>query len=168
MDKKQGYIPFLLLGLISIVLGIVVIAYPSESTNAIAIIIGVTTIVLGLLALIGGIVNKLTFNIVAGILVLILGIVIVASPGKFYEWLGVIVGVAFIVSGALGLAKLPKGASEKTLTVVLNVLFIILGVLLVIGRWAFQQSVAILIGIFLLIYGISYLIIAFSVRKRLQ
>ena len=162
MNNVKRMLPPLIIGIIAIVAGIFSVAYPKDASNTLAIVLGVVAIVLGVLMAVSAINVGNVLGTVLGVIVVILGVVIVSKPGTFVEWLGLIIGIWFVVAGVFGLIRNTKRFSSQFLSIIFNGLLVIGGILLIIGQWAFANALGILIGIWLIIYGVSYLLIAFS------
>ena len=90
-------------GLLSIVIGVVLIRHLHLTIAVIGLVIGIAWIVQGLTALIGGITGDVregrAWWIAFGVISLIAGIVIAAAPITSLNVLAVLVGISFIVMG---------------------------------------------------------------------
>jgi uncharacterized membrane protein HdeD (DUF308 family) len=92
-------------GLLFIVIGVILIRHLHLTRSLIGLIIGITWIVQGLAALIGGISGGVregrAWWIVFGVVSLIAGIVVAATPSSSLNVLATLLGIWFIVMGAL-------------------------------------------------------------------
>ncbi len=94
-----------IIGLLSIVLGVVLIRHLHETKLLLALIVGIVWIVQGLVDLIGGITapagSSRGWPIFLGIVTLVAGIVVVAWPVTSLATLAVLLGIWFIIIGLL-------------------------------------------------------------------
>jgi uncharacterized membrane protein HdeD (DUF308 family) len=92
-------------GLLFIVIGVVLIRHLHLTLAIIGLVIGITWIVQGLTALIGGLAGGVregrAWWIAFGVISVIAGIVVVAAPVSSLNVLAVLLGICFIVMGAL-------------------------------------------------------------------
>ena len=109
-----------LLGVLSAIVGILLIRHPIAGVAAIALFIGIWLVAVGVVRLAVAFEDprNRTWNLVVAALELLAGIVIVASPDIGLATLALLVGIGFILNGvgllALGrsLHALPQGAAD--------------------------------------------------------
>ena len=109
-----------LLGVVTAIVGVLLIRHPIAGVTAVALLIGIWLIAIGVirLATASDEPGSVGWRIFAGIVELIAGIVIVAVPDIGYATLAVLVGIGFILNG-IGLITLGwglRGAREVALT----------------------------------------------------
>jgi uncharacterized membrane protein HdeD (DUF308 family) len=90
-----------LLGVLSVIVGVLLIRHPIQGITAIALLIAIWLIAVGVVRIIAAfeIDEHRGWNIVAGAVELIAGIVIVSDPHIGFATLALLVGIAFIVNG---------------------------------------------------------------------
>jgi uncharacterized membrane protein HdeD (DUF308 family) len=90
-----------LLGVLSAIVGIVLIRHPIAGVVAIALLIGIWLVAIGVVRLAVGFDDpqQRGWNLVAAVLEILAGIVIVASPDIGFATLALLVGIAFILNG---------------------------------------------------------------------
>jgi uncharacterized membrane protein HdeD (DUF308 family) len=90
-----------LLGVLSAIVGILLIRHPIAGVVAVALLIGIWLVAVGVvrLALAFEVREQRAWNIVVAALEIIAGIVIVSSPEIGFATLAVLVGIAFILNG---------------------------------------------------------------------
>lgn len=158
--KKVG-LPAIL-GLILIIAGIITLTNPNSAANTLAIIIGWISIVIGILMILLGITQSAHLLTILGAVIFIVGIIIVSKPASFLKWLGLIIGIWFIISGLIGIIRNIKVAKLFPIQFGLHILILIGGIMLVASNWLFANAIGIIIGVWLIIYGIAYLVFAFQ------
>jgi uncharacterized membrane protein HdeD (DUF308 family) len=99
-----------LIGVLSAIVGVLLIRHPIGGITAVALLIGIWLIAVGVIrfAAAFGEDEHRGWHAFAGILELIAGIVIVANPGIGYTTLAILVGIGFILNG-IGMAALGWG-----------------------------------------------------------
>ena len=94
-----------IVGLISVIAGLVVIRRPGESLLALIVVLGIWFVISGILhavrVLTGG--ERGWAGLVAGVVDVVLGALILALPELSLKTLAVLVGIGFIVRGLVGL-----------------------------------------------------------------
>jgi uncharacterized membrane protein HdeD (DUF308 family) len=106
-----------LLGVLTSIVGVLLIRHPIEGVTAIALLIGIWLIAVGVLRCVAAFEVSLYrgWNILVGVIELVAGIVIVSSPDIGFATLALLVGIGFIANGigifALGLMM--RGARRE-------------------------------------------------------
>lgn len=157
MKRDYSFISYLLIGLIGFGMGITMIAYPYNDTKETAIIVGVTILAIGLLELAAGLLGKRVFEILSGSFVTVLGIITLSGMNVFMYHLGLFTGLLLIFVGSFGIANLNYNYTDKGITRLLNIIYIVLGILAFIGPWAYPKLMVPFSGVFYILFGLSYL-----------
>lgn len=151
-------------GLILIILGLIVLAFPLLGVIPLGLITGFIVLFLGIGLLIGGI-ARLGEEAVMGIVMLVLGIIalilglgLIVNPGLFSWLLGFMVwmvGLFLLIAGIIGLLSKSGGSRwNGILAIVIGLIYIAL------GTWLKDPIIlGILIGVWLLINGILMLFV---------
>jgi uncharacterized membrane protein HdeD (DUF308 family) len=102
-----------LLGVLTAVIGVLLIRHPVGGVTAVALLIGIWLIAMGVIRFVTAFdePRHRGWHALAGTLELIAGIVIVANPNIGYATLAVLVGIGFILNG-IGLTALGWGIRE--------------------------------------------------------
>lgn len=102
-----------LLGVITAIVGVLLIRHPVAGVTFVAILIGLWLITVGVIRIVTSFeeLEHRVWHAIAGILEIIAGIVIVAVPGIGYVTLAILVGIGFILNG-VGVAALGWGLRE--------------------------------------------------------
>ncbi len=157
-------------GLLALVVGILMLVWPAKSAIVVAAIIAIYAVIAGLVNLGIGIFSRK----IAGwsrFGYLLLGVVFLVTAGIAFAnlkatmialaaLLGIIIGVMWIIEGIVSLSTIGN-ASSKAWTAVFAILSIIAGVLVIMSPIWGAAIVWLLIGISLVILGITQLIRAF-------
>ncbi len=91
-----------LLGVLTAIVGVLLIRHPIAGVAAVALLIGIWLITIGVIRFVAAfeVAEDRGWNIVAGLIEVIAGVVIVSDPNIGFATLALLVGIAFIVNGA--------------------------------------------------------------------
>ncbi|HEX5782182.1 MAG TPA: DUF308 domain-containing protein, partial [Solirubrobacteraceae bacterium] len=155
---------------ISIVAGILAIAYPELTLLALAIFTGVNLILLSLLSLVDAFGSDVdggsrTLSAVLGVLGLIAGLVVLRRPGETLLVLILAIGIWLVVSGAVQLFRALADAENRALRLVVAGGEIVLGGLLLILPDLSLRTVAVLAGISFILRGALAVYAGWQLRR---
>ncbi|MBC8535565.1 HdeD family acid-resistance protein [Feifania hominis] len=167
--KKSCYLQ----GVITVLLGLVLIIFPSGSVKFVCIALGVGLVVSGAVDIIGYFSNAdRTFfqsALFTGILYLGLGIWMLVNPGFFLSLFQIVLGVFIVIHGA---ADCQQAFSLKRVgydswqpALVIGVLTIGLGAFIVLNPFGATVAMTVFFGVVLLFDGVSDLWIASRISK---
>ena len=153
---KTGYIA---VSILLAVLGIVLIAWPTFSVNALGVICGILLILFGGVKLVGYFSKDLyrlafQYDMPFGILLIILGIIMLIHPGNLASFICVVFGLSVLISSlfniqtALDVKKF--GINQWWLIFALSVIAAVWGLILVFRPSEAADVMAVLLGITLL------------------
>lgn len=160
---KWGYI---LLSVIYIILGVILLIYPSQTIDIVCRIIGVTALICGTYMIIkfffrGAVSLMPTAGLVFGIFCLVCGIILVANPDFVKSIIPFIIGIVIITDSASKLVtsfEIKKATEDGWLGVfVLSVIGLVFGFVIVFNAGAAADLVVRIIGVSLIIEAIENL-----------
>jgi uncharacterized membrane protein HdeD (DUF308 family) len=158
-------------GAVSIVAGLLAIAYPDITLLALAIFAGINIIVLSALALVDAFAPSAdtgarTLSALLGILGLIAGLVILRRPGETLLALLIVLGIWLVVYGVAGffmaLYELREDRAARMLVAIAD---LVLGILILSLPDLSLRTVAILAGIGFVLRGVLALYAGWQLRK---
>lgn len=164
----------LILGLVSVIVGGLVLWQPFTAVFVAAIFFGVYLLVSGVLQLIMSFDHGLetgarVLSAIAGVIGIVLGIICLESVRNGIELLILFIGIWFILRGVLQLftaAAQPSGkGSNKGLLVFLGVLGILAGAIVLLWPINSLAVLVIMAGIWLIVLGIFEVISALRIRS---
>lgn len=157
-----------ILGIITAVIGVLIVANPDSSATMIIRIIGIILLVLGVIAIISGQVEKkkgfVSYgDLVIGIFAIVFGILLLASPATFAQFIGFIFGIFIAVQGindiiqAFTIRKLrdPKWAGP----LLVGVICIVLAAIMIFNPFDTFKALMIMIGVSLIIDGVTEILV---------
>jgi uncharacterized membrane protein HdeD (DUF308 family) len=167
LDSPERFWYLLLVaGLISLAVGILVLAYPDPSLNALCVIVGVYLLVGGVLLIVQTVTDpgREAVGILLGILALIAGIVVIRHPSQSLVAVALAIGLWFMVAGALDLARALTGPRRLS-ALIRGVLLVAIAVLILGSPHITVTTLAVLAGIGLCVQGTIQIAEAFLLRS---
>lgn len=156
--------------IVSAVLGILFIAFPSQSIKYLSLIVGIGLIAIGIAAVVSYCIDKRAkFTLVLGVIVLICGIVICAKYREIINLIVMIFGIFILASGIVDLITGLKAAvisrAAGITTVVLSVISIIFGIVAITKSAALTDGIIQFIGVALIVYAVVDAVTYFEVKN---
>ena len=162
-------------GVVSVIVGILILAWPGKTAMVVAAIIAIYTIVTGLVYAGRGIFSKSkggwarVGHIALGILFIVAGVIAFANLGATTVWLaifiGILIGVMWIIEGIVSLSTLGD-APSKVWTIIFAIISIIAGVVLLFSPLWGAVVIWWLIGISAIVLGIIQVVRAFTFSAK--
>ena len=156
--------------IVSAVLGILFIAFPSRSIKYLSLIVGIGLIAIGIAAVVSYCIDKRAkFTLVLGVIVLICGIVICAKYREIINLIVMIFGIFILASGIVDLVTGLKAAvisrAACITTVVLSVISKIFGIVAITKSAALTDGIIQFIGVALIVYAVVDAVTYFEVKN---
>lgn len=168
---RQTWQYALAVGIVSVVLGIVVMVWPAVTLLVLAVILGIQLIFGGIYRLvnaIGGGTDMPWLVALVGVLLLIGGVIAIRNPGGTVEVLALVLGMAWLISGVVQLVAtlFSTGYPHRGWLLFNSVISIIAGLVVVSQPNISVATLAWVGGLFLVIGGVSLVFEAFAIRPR--
>jgi uncharacterized membrane protein HdeD (DUF308 family) len=163
----------ILLGALTLILGIIVTAKPTGSLNVLAVLIGILLILSGLFHLIRVFDPREPHRIwlgIAGLLFIVIGVVLIRHLHLTRSLIGLIVGITWIVQGLAALiGGIGGGVREgRAWWIVFGLVSLIAGIVVAATPADSLTVLAVLLGIWFIIMGIFEIIGGFILRHAVQ
>ena len=163
----------MLLGALTLILGIIVTAKPTGSLNVLAVLIGILLILSGLFHLIRVFDPREPHRIwlgIAGLLFIVIGVVLIRHLHLTRSLIGLIVGITWIVQGLAALiGGIGGGVREgRAWWIVFGLVSLIAGIVVAATPASSLTVLAVLLGIWFIIMGIFEIIGGFILRHAVQ
>jgi uncharacterized membrane protein HdeD (DUF308 family) len=163
----------MLLGALTLILGIIVTAHPTGSLNVLAVLLGILLILSGIFHLIRVFDPREPHRIwlgIAGLLFIVIGVVLIRHLHLTRSLIGLIIGITWIVQGLAALiGGIGGGVREgRAWWVVFGVVSLIAGVVVAATPASSLSVLAVLLGIWFIIMGIFEIIGGFILRHAVQ
>lgn len=169
----NGWQVTLLLGIITLVLGLIVTLRPSGSLNVIAVLIGLLMIVSGLFHLFrvfGGGESHRVWQGIAGLLLVVIGVLLIRHLHLTVALIGLIIGLSWIVEGVAALISAFAGGSRegRGWWIFFGILTLIGGIVITAVPVGSVTAIAVLVGIWFIIQGLFEIIGGFMLRHAVS
>ncbi len=163
----------MLLGALTLILGIIVTAHPTGSLNVLAVLLGILLILSGLFHLIRVFDPREPHRIwlgIAGLLFIVIGVVLIRHLHLTRSLIGLIIGITWIVQGLAALiGGIGGGAREgRAWWIVFGLVSLIAGIVVAATPASSLTVLAVLLGIWFIIMGIFEIIGGFILRHAVQ
>jgi uncharacterized membrane protein HdeD (DUF308 family) len=163
----------ILLGVLTLILGIIVTAKPTGSLNVLAVLLGILLILSGIFHLIRVFDPAEPHRIwlgIAGLLFIVIGVVLIRHLHLTRSLIGLIIGITWIVQGLAALiGGIGGGVREgRAWWIVFGVVSLIAGIVVAATPADSLTVLAVLLGIWFIIMGIFEIIGGFILRHAVQ
>ena len=157
-------------GLLTLVIGILVMVWPDETLRVLTVLFGLELILVGIFRLIRAFSSgeqHRVWSVILGILAIFLGVLVLRNIWTTVAVLAVILGVYWIIAGiidfvvAVGDSTFPS----RGFTIFMGIIQVIAGIIVV--SWPTESLTALtwLLGIWFVVLGILGIVMAFMVRS---
>ena len=163
----------LVLGLVMLVIGVLVLVWPTASLGVIAALFGAQLLVLGIVGVvraIGGHEGTRALYAILGVLGIIVGILVLRHLVATVAVLTILFGLTWLVSALIDLIAViadKRRAAGRGWAIALDVLTILAGIVILVWPAASLVFLTVLIGTWLIVWGVLTSINAFLVRREL-
>ena len=159
----------LLVGLVTLGLGIVVTYDPTTSINVIAVLLGVLLIVSGILHLIRALdreAGSRAWAVVVGLAFVVLGVVLIRHLHLTRSLIALLIGIIWIVQGVAELLlSAEPGRPARLWTAFFGLISLAAGIVVVAVPTGSLKTLAVLLGIWFIVIGLLEIIGALAVRS---
>jgi uncharacterized membrane protein HdeD (DUF308 family) len=163
----------LVLGVLTLILGIIVSFHPSGSLNVVAVLLGILMILSGIFHLVRVFDQDERHRIwvgIAGLLFIVIGVVLIRHLHLTVAVIGLVIGITWIVQGLTALiGGLAGGAQEgRAWWIAFGVISVIAGIVVVSAPVTSVNVLAVLLGIWFIVMGIFEIIAGFLLRRMVH
>ena len=155
-----------------ILLGFALLIWPNATLSLVFRVVGIVILIMGIIRTAGYVKNKnevRTKDLIIGIIELILGLILIIAPSVFITigplCAAVLIGYYAIVSLVKGINTLRAGIKGGIAAVVISAIALILAIIILFHPVSFASFLMRLIGIALIIAGISMVVASYENRK---
>jgi len=160
----------LVVGIVTLILGLIVAFHPSGSLNVIAVLLGLLMIVSGIFHLIRIFNSTESHRVwlgISGLLLVVLGVLLIRHLHITVAFIGVVIGIAWIVQGLSALAVGFSGGSREGhgWWIFFGIVSLIGGIVITAFPVNSVTALAVLVGIWFIIEGLFEIFDAFLLRR---
>ena len=158
------------MGVVTIVIALVVLAWPGETLTVLSVLFGIQLVLIGLFRLIAAFSDQSVAPVfigLIGVLSMIVGVVVLRNPFETVAVLATLLGVVWIVGGSIDLVAAISDARQRQrgLVAFMSIVSIIAGVVVVAWPAPSLAVIAWVSGFYLVAYGLMACFTALSLRK---
>lgn len=105
--------------------------------------------------------NSLSKTIILGLV----GLVLIFMPEEFNKFIGIIVGAALLITGAIGIWKYYRDDKVDTFGLITSIIYAVLGVIIMFYPYSVINLAAKCLGVYLIISSIAKIQMALNLKK---
>jgi uncharacterized membrane protein HdeD (DUF308 family) len=163
----------LVLGVLTLILGLIVALHPSTSVDVIAVLLGVLMILSGIFHLIRVFDPKEAHRVwlgIAGLLFIVIGVILIRHLHLTRSVIGLIIGITWIVQGLAALiGGISGGVREgRAWWIIFGVASIIAGIAVTVAPASSLTVLATLLGIWFMVMGVFEIIGGLLLRHAIR
>ena len=170
VGKSWGWVLFF--GIVTLGLGIVVTLHPKDTIYAFAVVVGIWLFVAGLFRIILAIADsedtggERWLTALLGLVSVVIGILVLHHTDETITTLAFLIGLFWVIGGIIEFftAYSDRGAPARGWRIVMGVLAFAAGIVTLVWPHLTVNALAVLIGIWLIIYGILELVLSVQLR----
>ena len=160
----------MLVGLVTFVIGIMVVAWPGETLKVLSILFGIQLLLFGVFRLVSAFASEvLAPGLVGfiGVLGMMAGVVVLRNPFETVAVLATVLGIVWIVGGSIDLIAsiADRRLDNRRMTAFSAVVTIIAGIVVVSWPAPTLAVIAWIAGIYLITFGVLFCVGAFRLRQ---
>ncbi len=164
-------------GVVTILAAIAVLAWPAETLLVIAVLFGCQLVIFGIYRFVAAFVYSFLSGgmralfAILGVLSLIVGLWAIRHAGLTLLALAVLLGIFWIINGTVEIftaATEGKGLPGRGWTIAMGVLSVVAGIIVLADPGISLLTLAIVLGCWLLVFGIMEIVSAFQLRSAAQ
>lgn len=167
-DVTRGWWLFLVIGIASLVAGVILVLKPSHSLATLAVVLGIFLLIDGIIELVesfGHAVENRGLAAIIGILGIVVGLLLIRHPTHAVSAIGLLIGIWLVAAGALRLMRVIAFGARPFLSIVIALLEIAVGIVIISDPHIGYATLAILVGIWLIINGIGTIALGLAIRS---
>ncbi|MEV0074566.1 HdeD family acid-resistance protein [Amycolatopsis sp. NPDC050768] len=172
MDPRQTWPLVLVRGVLAVVFGVIALIWPGVTVLALALVFGIYALVDAVGAFMqafrpGDGAHRFAYALL-GLLGLAAGVIALVWPGATILVLATLVGAWAVVTGVAEIVaaiRLRKQITGEAFLILAGAVSVIAGVLVLIHPIAGAFGIALLVGIYALLYGIMLVVLSFRLRR---
>ena len=157
---------FLMLGFLSVVAGVILVAQPSNSLATLAVVAGIFLLIDGIAELVSSLARageNRALGAIIGLLGVVVGIALIRHPFHGVAAIGMLIGIWLVASGVIRLLR-AVAETHPLLAAMIALVEIVAGVAIISNPHIGYATLAVLAGIWLIINGIGTVMLGLAIR----
>lgn len=169
---RSAWQTVLVTGLLSVILGVIILAWPGVTLLAAGVLFGIYLVVSGFLQLMAAFgapasTGMRVLAFISGVLSIAIGVFCFRDELTSILLLAIWIGIGWLFRGvsALVIAVSEPAVPGRGLAVFFGVITVIAGIVLIAWPLSSVATLAIVVGVWLIVLGIMEVVLAFGIRK---
>lgn len=156
----------LVVGILSCVAGVIAVLRPSHSLATVAVVVGIFLLIDGVTELVASFRSddNRALAVILGVLGIVVGILLVRHPFHGVAAIGLLIGIWLVTGGVVRLLRALALGVRQRLQVFIAVVEIVAGLVVVSDPHAGYTTLAVIVGIWLIVNGIGTMALAARLR----
>ena len=168
-SAASGWQALVVVGVVTVILGLVVALHPTGSLNVIAVLLGVLLVISGIFDLVRAFDSSESHRVwlgIAGLLLVVIGVVLIRHLNLTVALVGLVIGITWIVQGLAALVTGFSGAAgeRRGWWIFFGLISLIAGIVVTAVPTTSVTVLAVLVGIWFIITGLMQIIGGFMQR----
>jgi len=162
-------------GIASIVMGVILLAWPGETLLVLAVIFGIQLIMWGVMFLIGSVLvaeggGRLVLGVIGGVFAILAGVAAIRAPGRTLVLLALFLGASWLISGILEMVDgiTERGDEGWTWTVISGAISAIAGIVVMSFPVGSIATLALWSGILMIVLGAARIWMSLQLRGSIE
>lgn len=161
----------LLMGVVSVLTGILLLAWPGQTLLVLTVVLGIYLLVFGAIRFVEAIfdsgMEQRGLNALLGILAVVLGLLVMREPVRFVWVAALVVGLFWVIRGLVEIFRsLARGGDpDRGWRFAAGLVSVIAGAVILLWPGVSVLVLAVVSGIYLIVVGIIEIVVAFKVRR---
>jgi len=170
-ELKTVATAMLVFGLITLAVGVFLVADPEETLKVFTVIFGIFLLIDGILAIVAAVLGRVESRAllsVVGVISAIAGLILIKKPFQSLTVLIVILGIWLVVAGVARLVYAFGIHEGRGAYLVIAAIDLIAGIVILSWPHPSLKTLAVIVGIVFIIRGLIYIWAGWSLRKLLK
>jgi len=161
----------LVTGVVSVLVGILLLAWPNKTLLVLMVVLGIYLLVFGALRFIEAVfdteMDQRGLNVILGILAVVLGVLMMREPVRFVWVAAIVVGLFWLIRGLIELFRsiARRDEPDRGWRLSAGLISVVAGAVILLWPGASVLVVAMISGIYLIVVGIIDVVVAFKLRS---
>ncbi|SDB24708.1 DUF308 domain-containing protein [Eubacterium oxidoreducens] len=150
--KNTRRIDLSLTVLFSLIIGVLLLVWPIQTSFSVVKIVGVLLLISGIVSLVTFLLSPIgVIRIAGGLVIVIIGIIFIAMPGAVIWLISVLIGILLLVHGVRDFKLAQVMERERVIAMLVSIVTIVLAILLIVNAFAVWSIGLRLVGIALIV-----------------
>jgi uncharacterized membrane protein HdeD (DUF308 family) len=163
----------LIVGTVTLVIGIIVAVHPTTSINVISVLAGILLVFGGVLQLVRALDTRIAhraWSAIVGVFFIVLGVVLIRHLDVAWVFIALIVGITWIAQGVIEImvAATERDRRGRGWSIFFGIVSLVAGIVVVAVPVGSLTALALLLGIWFIVIGVLDIVGAFVLRHQLK